>query len=141
MARERTFHLSVVTPEGSVLDTEALSVVFPSYDGEYGILPNHAPLLSLLGIGELRVTRADGTLDRLYLDGGFAQFVDNRLTLVSEQVQPLEHLDPERPAELIERARDMRVSNQAMAAARDAAFERARVQRRLLDRRGPSSAT
>jgi F-type H+-transporting ATPase subunit epsilon len=131
----KSFHLSVVTPEGSVLDTEAISAVFPAYDGEYGILPNHAPLLSLLGIGEMRVLRADGTRDRLYVDQGFAQFVDNRLTLVTEEARPLATLDPEDPARLLAEARKLRAGREVEQALVDAAFERARVQRRLVERR------
>lgn len=135
MAREKTFHLSVVTPEGSVLDADAISAVFPAYDGAYGILPNHAPLLSLVGIGELRVTRADGATDVLYVDGGFAQFVDNRLTLITEQSRTLDRLVPEDPQRLLDEARELRASGKVEQALIDAAFERARVQKRLLDRR------
>ena len=130
-----TFHVSVVTPEGSVLEADAISAVFPAYDGEYGILPHHAPLLSLLGIGEMRVTRADGTLDRLYVDQGFAQFVDDRLTLITEQARPVAHLAPEDPARLLEEARRLRVGREVEQTFVDAAFERARVQKRLVERR------
>jgi len=138
MAREKTFHLSVVTPEGSVLDAEAISAVFPAHDGAYGILPNHAPLLSLVGIGELRATMADGATELLYVDGGFAQFVDNRLTLITEQARPLDRLVPEDPQRLLEHARDLRASRQVEQAAVDAAFERARVQKRLIAKRPPA---
>jgi len=135
VAREKTFHLSVVTPEGSVLDAEAISAVFPAHDGAYGILPNHAPLLSLVGIGELKATRADGVTDLLYVDGGFAQFVDNRLTLITEQARPLDRLDPDDPRRLLEHARELRASRQVEQTVIDAAFERARVQKRLLAKR------
>ncbi len=135
MTREKTFHLNVVTPEGQVLDVDAISVVFPAHDGEYGILPNHAPLLSLVGIGELRVTEKDGSTDRLYVDGGFAQFADNRLTLLTEQAKPVEHLDPEDPERLLEWAHKMRAGREVEEAVIDAAYERARVQKWLIEKR------
>lgn len=134
-ARDKRFHVSVVTPEGSVLEADALSAVFPAHDGEIGILPHHAPLLSLLGIGELRVTRADGAEDRLYVDGGFAQFIDDKLTLVTEDAMPVAKLDPEGPARLLDKARELRASGEAEPTLVEAAFERARVQRRLVERK------
>jgi F-type H+-transporting ATPase subunit epsilon len=132
MSRETSFHVSVVTPEGSVLDADATSAVFPAYDGEYGILPNHAPLVTLLGIGELRVETADGKSESLYVDGGFAQFGKNKLSLVTEQAKPLAKLDPTAPARLLDEARDLRAPDDEAAAKRDAAFQRAWVQQRLL---------
>ena len=134
-ARDKSFHVSVVTPEGSVLEADALSAVFPAYDGEVGILPGHAPLLALLGVGELRVTRTDGSEDRLYVDQGFAQFLDDKLTLVTEDAKPLAHLDPEEPTRLLEKARELRASGEYEQAFVDAAFERAHVQRRLVEKR------
>lgn len=129
---KRTFQLSVVTPEGPVLEAEAASVVFPAYDGEYGILPNHAPLVTLVGIGELRVEKADGGEERFYVDGGFAQFGDNKLSLLTEQAKGLSELDPEEPGRLLEEARSMSAPDAEAAAARQATFDRARVQQRLL---------
>lgn len=132
MSRERAFTLSVVTPEGAVLETAATSVVFPAYDGEYGILPNHAPLVTLVGIGELRLQKVGGGAERLYVDGGFAQFGRNKLSLVTEQAKPFSDLDPSAPEHLLEEARAMKAPDAESAAARDAAFQRARVQQRLL---------
>jgi F-type H+-transporting ATPase subunit epsilon len=134
MSRERSFALSVVTPEGAVLETDAVSVVFPAYDGEYGILPNHAPLVTLVGIGELRVERAGGGRDRFYVDGGFAQFADNKLSLLTEQARRVEDLDPAAPDRLLDAARDMPAGDADATAARQAAFERAWVQKRLVAR-------
>jgi F-type H+-transporting ATPase subunit epsilon len=134
MSRERAFTLSVVTPEGAVLETEAVSVVFPAYDGEYGVLPNHAPLVTLLGIGELRVERADGGKDRFYVDGGFAQFAGDKLSLLTEQARRVEDLDPAAADRLLEEARHLPGGSADATAARQAAFQRAWVQKRLLAR-------
>lgn len=126
-----TLSVSVVTPEGAVLDCEAKSATFPAYDGEMGILPNHAPLLAKLGIGVLKVVGADGETHRLYVDGGFAQVGDNKLSLLTEQASPLEELDKAAVKGLFSKAAELKATTRAEFEARDAAYERARVQRRL----------
>lgn len=131
MAKGNTLQVSVVTPEGAVLDLEARSATFPAYDGEMGILPNHAPLLAKLGIGVLKVVAATSETHRLYVDGGFAQVADNKLSLLTEQAKPLDELDPEKVPELFEQARGLEARDKAEVEARDAAYQRARVQRRL----------
>lgn len=135
MAKASTFSVSVVTPEGAVLDCEATAAVFPAFDGEVGILPNHAPLLAKVGIGVLRVTTS-GETKRLFVDGGFAQVVDNRLSLLTEQARPLEDLDPSAVEGLFEKAREITGFDDASVEARDAAYARARVQRRLARSQG-----
>ena len=136
MSRASQFQLSVVTPEGAVLETAATSVVFPAYDGEYGIQPNHAPLVTLLGIGELRVQRADGGRERYYVDGGFAQFGDNKLALLTEQARPVAELSKTAADSLLQEARSMPGGDQEATAVRQATYERAWVQKRLLARNG-----
>jgi F-type H+-transporting ATPase subunit epsilon len=84
-----TFHLSVITPERAVLEAEATFVVFPAWDGEVGILRNRAPLLYRLGKGELRVQSPAGNRS-LEVEGGFAQMVENRLTILTEQAREAE---------------------------------------------------
>lgn len=79
---EKTFHCSVVTPERAVLDTDATFVAFPAHDGEFGILQNRAPLLCQLGKGTLRVELGKET-QRFKIEGGFAQMVDNKLTILT----------------------------------------------------------
>jgi len=80
---DKTFHCSVVTPERAVLDTEATFVAFPAHDGEIGILHNRAPLLCQLGKGVLRVENGNIT-NRFDIQGGFAQMVDNKLTILTD---------------------------------------------------------
>jgi F-type H+-transporting ATPase subunit epsilon len=84
-----TFQLSVVTPEREVLAVEAKFVALPAYDGEMGILAHRAPLLAKLGSGMLRVEEASGAKRSLFVAGGFAQMVDDKLTLLTEEaVEP-----------------------------------------------------
>lgn len=79
-------HVTVISPEKAMFDGEADSVVAPAFDGELGILPHHAPLMTLLGNGPL-VVRQGGTTRRFTVRGGFLQVVDNRVRVVAEHVQ------------------------------------------------------
>ena len=82
--------VTVISPEASMFDGEAAAVVAPAFDGEVGILPNHAPFTTLLGEGTLTVRRAD-TVKRFVVRGGFLQVVDNRVRVVAEHVQGESH--------------------------------------------------
>jgi F-type H+-transporting ATPase subunit epsilon len=83
-------HVTVISPETAMFDGEADALVAPAYDGEVGILPNHAPFMTLLGEGTLVVRRGDST-SRLLVRGGFLQVVDNRVRVVAEHVQGDSH--------------------------------------------------
>ena len=78
-------HVTVVSPERAVFDEAADAVVAPAYDGQIGILPHHAPLLTLLGTGELTV-RQGGTSRRFQLAGGFLQVVADAVRVVADRV-------------------------------------------------------
>jgi F-type H+-transporting ATPase subunit epsilon len=73
--------VSVISPERVLFDGEADSVVAPAYDGQVGILTGHAPMLTLLGRGQLRL----GGGQRFAIDGGFLQVVDNHVRVVTER--------------------------------------------------------
>jgi F-type H+-transporting ATPase subunit epsilon len=78
--------VTVISPESNMFDGEADAVVAPAFDGEVGILPNHAPFMTLLGEGKLVVRRGEST-SRFHVRGGFLQVVDNRVRVVAEHVQ------------------------------------------------------
>ena len=76
--------VSVISPERVLYEGTARSVTAPAFDGEMGILPMHAPLMTLLGRGTLRVDTAGGE-QRFQVDGGFLQVVDDAVRVVTEQ--------------------------------------------------------
>ena len=82
--------VTVISPEASMFDGNADAVVAPAFDGEVGILPNHAPFMTLLGQGTLAV-RQGGTVKRFRVRGGFLQVVDNQVRVVAEHVQGETH--------------------------------------------------
>ena len=83
----------VVTPEETALEQESSFVVVPLFDGELGIAPGHSPLIGRLGYGELRLKSADGSVERYYVDGGFAQVADNAVTVLTGRLTPAADLD------------------------------------------------
>ena len=76
--------VSVISPERVLFEGEAASVVAPAFDGEVGILDNHAPMMTLLGKGSLRLEGA-GAARRFEIEGGFLQVVDNNVRIVTEK--------------------------------------------------------
>lgn len=83
MVASKTLSVVVITPERQVVESPADSVVLPAHDGELGVLPRRAPLLCELGTGELRY-RSGGEFVSLFVDGGFAQVVDNKVIVLSD---------------------------------------------------------
>jgi len=127
---ENTFHLSVVTPERSVLECEASFVSFPAHNGEMGIMRRRAPLLARLGIGRLKAETENGERE-FFIDGGFAQMVENRLTILTEAASDPSEIDRAAAEEALSEARELQVTDERSFKARQDALERARVQLRL----------
>ena len=78
--------VTVISPERSLFEGEADAVVAPAFDGQVGILPRHAPFMTLLGRGVLSI-RAAGATRHFRVQGGFLQVVSNTVRVVAEHVQ------------------------------------------------------
>ncbi len=79
-------HVTVISPEAATFDGPADSVIAPAFDGEVGILPRHAPFMTLLGEGALVVRTESG--ERWFkVRGGFLQVVDDTVRVVAEYVK------------------------------------------------------
>jgi F-type H+-transporting ATPase subunit epsilon len=79
-------HVTVISPERALFDGEADAVVAPAFDGLVGILPRHAPFLTLLGSGTLRVKQG-GTSSAFRVAGGFLQVMGNRVRVVADRAE------------------------------------------------------
>ena len=79
--------VSVISPEAILFEGTTESVVAPAFDGEVGILTGHAPMMTLLGKGELRLGAGPG--QRFRVQGGFLQVVDDRVRVVTEHASKL----------------------------------------------------
>lgn len=78
--------VSVVSPERTLFEGQADSLVAPAFDGEVGILSHHAPMLTLLGAGQLRVRTGAGE-QRFTVAGGFLEVADDRVRIVTERAE------------------------------------------------------
>lgn len=72
-----------VTPEKTVVEQEVKFVVAPLFDGEYGIGEGHSAVVGRLGAGELRLTCADDSVEKWYVEGGFVEVADNVVSLLT----------------------------------------------------------
>jgi F-type H+-transporting ATPase subunit epsilon len=79
--------VAIISPERIVFEGQASQVVAPAHDGEVGIRPMHAPMMTLLGNGALRLIGADGSTQEFVVGGGFLQVVDDRVRVVTESAR------------------------------------------------------
>lgn len=86
---------TLTTPEELVFEGAVDSVTVPAADGEMGFLPRHAPIVGSLGFGELRVASQDGGQQAFFVNGGFVQVVDDRVTVLAVEAQAVADLDAE----------------------------------------------
>lgn len=90
---ENTFHFSLVSPERVLLSEQVQSVTVPGADGEFGVLKNHAPILSSLQDGVATIVLEDGTEEQIFVAGGFADVNDNICTILAEDAEKVSDLD------------------------------------------------
>jgi F-type H+-transporting ATPase subunit epsilon len=81
-------HITVISPDRAVLDGDAVAITAPAYDGLIGILPRHAPFVTLLGDGRLTVRTVDATLT-FRVRGGVLQVVRDSVRVVTEHADVL----------------------------------------------------
>jgi F-type H+-transporting ATPase subunit epsilon len=87
-----SFHLTVVTRERKIVETDAVEVVLPAFDGEIGVLPGHTPLLTLLQVGIMRY-RSDGNQQSLVISWGFAEILPERVIVMAETARLPQEMD------------------------------------------------
>ena len=107
-----SIQLIVVTPERQLLQETVVEVTFPGLDGELGILPGHAPLITELGIGELRYrTAANAEPIPLSVLRGFAEVLPDRVTVLAETAERAHEIDLSRAEAALARAQKRLASN------------------------------
>lgn len=95
----------VVTPEKTEVDLEATFVAVPLFDGEYGIGHGHTPVVGRLGVGELRITRPDGEIVRLCVEGGFMEVNSNVVSILTNRATRPDGMSVTSAEELFEAAK------------------------------------
>jgi len=95
--------LELATPTRLLVSAEVDEVVVPGAEGSFGVLPGHAPLLALLGVGEV-VYRSGREEHHLAVSGGFAEVGSDRVTILAESAERPEDIDVGRARTARERA-------------------------------------
>lgn len=139
-----TLHLEIVTPERLAYSDEVDMVLVPGIGGELGILPHHTPLVSLLGVGELRI-RKGGDEETFAIVGGFLQVGPEKVVVMAETADLATEIDLEKAQEArreAERALESGYHEGADLATARAQLQQALLRVRVAERRrreGPRS--
>ncbi len=88
-----TIHVDIVSAEGEIHSGEAAMVFAPAQMGEVGIAPRHAPLLTALSPGEVRVQTPDGDMEHYYITGGMLEVQPHQVTVLADTALRGDQLD------------------------------------------------
>jgi F-type H+-transporting ATPase subunit epsilon len=100
------FKFELVSPEDLLLSQDVQQVLVPGTEGNFTVLPGHAPVLSTLRPGVLDMVDEAGSEQRIYVRGGVAEVNPNGLTVLAEEAIPLAELSPEVLAQQIKNAEE-----------------------------------
>jgi F-type H+-transporting ATPase subunit epsilon len=124
-----SFFLSVVSPDASLFEGDVRAARIPTSNGLIGVLPEHAPLLALLGTGVLSLESSAGQKKDFIIHGGFLEIVSNKVTVLAGQAESIDKIDLEDAAgklkEALEKPAHGDYAIQARQAEQD--FQRARL--------------
>jgi F-type H+-transporting ATPase subunit epsilon len=132
-----TLLLEIVTPERLAYSDEVDSVQLPGIEGELGVLPHHTPLVSMLGVGELRI-RKGGSEEAFAIVGGFLQVRPDKVVVMAETADMASEIDLETAQEArrdAERALETGFHEGADLAAARASLQQALLRIRVAERR------
>ena len=132
-----SIRLEIVTPERVIYSDEVDAVIAPGVEGQLGILPHHAPLITMLQAGEL-IVRKDNDETCIAIYGGFLEVRPDRVIVLADAAERAEEIDAVRAEEAKRRAEqalaDRRVSEVDKAQA-EAALRRSLVQLKVAERK------
>lgn len=115
--------LEVVTPEKYVVDEEVQIVVAPGSLGEFGVLIGHTPFLTNLKAGEMHYTDAGGAQRYVFVSGGFAEALPDKVTVLAESAERRRDIDVDRAKAAMVRAQERLAQSQS----EDIDFNRAKA--------------
>nr|QBK84231.1 AtpE [Zantedeschia aethiopica]QHN55039.1 ATP synthase CF1 epsilon subunit [Zantedeschia aethiopica]QJF46775.1 ATP synthase CF1 epsilon subunit [Zantedeschia aethiopica] len=98
-----TLNLYVLTPKRIILDSEVKEIILSTNSGKMGVLPNHAPIVTAVDIGLLRIRLNDQWL-AVVLMGGFARIVNNEITILGYDAEISTDIDPQEAQQALEKA-------------------------------------
>ncbi|HEY5615433.1 MAG TPA: F0F1 ATP synthase subunit epsilon [Bacteroidota bacterium] len=119
---EKTFHLEIVTPRKIIFSAEVESFSAPGVVGGFQVLKSHAPLLSSIQIGEVKVIDTAGKESRYATSGGFVEVHENKVVMLAETAERVDEIDAQRAQQSRDRAQKRLTEKRP-----DTDVERARV--------------
>ncbi len=102
---DKKLHLEIVTPSRPILDEEVVSCTVPGELGGFQVLYNHAPILSTLKIGVMKVEFVNGTTKKYAVSGGTIEVQENHIVILAESVESEDEIDVKRAMAALERAK------------------------------------
>jgi F-type H+-transporting ATPase subunit epsilon len=126
----KPFRCKLVTPAAALVDDKVVYASIPAYDGLMGVQSGHAPTLTKLGMGELRIDLADdakigkGGSRSFLLDGGFVKIADDELTILAEMATPCETISLSDAEKELKLALDAKPKDASPAAAAAVSHQR-----------------
>jgi F-type H+-transporting ATPase subunit epsilon len=106
MAEQNTIHVDIVSAEGEIFSGPAAMVFAPASEGELGIAPRHAPLLTLLKAGEVRVQTPEGEQQSFYVGGGALEVQPHKVTVLADTALRARDIDEAAALAAKQRAED-----------------------------------
>jgi len=123
--------LEVVTPEKEVVNAMAQIVMAPGSLGEFGVLSGHTPFMTSLKTGALHYRDESGKDQFVFVSGGFAEALPDKVTVLAESAEKMEDIDPQRAQEAMKRAEE-RLSEARAKEEVDRARARAAIERAMM---------
>lgn len=88
-------HIDIVTPEKKIFEGQIRAIVAPGIDGEFGVLPDHAPFATVLAPGVVELTDEDGKKELMAVSGGYIEVTREKVILLVETAERPEEVDVE----------------------------------------------
>jgi len=104
---DNTIKLSIVTPTGEIFSDVVKSVVLPGKDGEFGVLPNHASLVSSLTVGVIEITKLDASVEAVTINWGHVKVNETSVDILVDGAISLSGSDSSVIAKNIEKAKKL----------------------------------
>ncbi len=98
-------NLNIITPSRTVFAGDVKAVTIPGTDGSFQVLKNHAPLISTLEIGLVKIELPDGSTEYYSSCGGTIEVLNNKITLLADSIERSDEIDPDRARAALNRAK------------------------------------
>ena len=97
-------NLDIITPSKNIFSGEIKSITLPGTQGGFQVLKNHAPIISTLEIGVVKIVLADNSIQNYATGGGTVEVLDNKILLLADSIERSDEIDVERAKDAMERA-------------------------------------